>query len=176
MSAISGINSSQNLQELYALLGVQSVSNTTAQDSTQSILDSFSSAGATFEKSKPGEVLNKLAQLQESDPEKFKQVTAEIAEKLKAAAKEMTGTEAERISDLADKFQQASETGDLSVLQPPPPPSGGRGYGPPPPLTDTDQSSTSGTQTTTNSATGGFKSPDDMWASILTIVNQAMGA
>lgn len=69
--------------------------------------------------SKPAEMLQKLSALQESDPAKFKEVVGQIAEKLQAAADSEEGGGSEMLSDLASRFAEAAETGDLSALQPP---------------------------------------------------------
>ncbi|HEX2951403.1 MAG TPA: hypothetical protein VHV83_17810 [Armatimonadota bacterium] len=160
MSSISSINSSQSLQELYELFGSQAISSTDSseQDTLTSILSNDSEV--TFSKSKPGDVLSKLAQLKDTDPEKFKEVTANIAKELKEKAAQQSGREATMLNDLADKFEQVSEDGDLSALQPPPPPQGGRPY-------DAQSTSTNGTAGTSNS-------PDDIWTSILNEINQAI--
>ncbi len=79
--------------------------------------------GDSLSISSPGDLLSKLSQLQESDPEAFKTLMTEIADKLETAASETDDTnEAAVLSDLASKFETAGETGDLSELQPPPPP------------------------------------------------------
>ena len=66
-----------------------------------------------------GSFMSKLQSLEQSDPAKAKQVLGDIASKLSARAKEVGGTAGQHLSQLADKFQQASQTGDLSGLQPP---------------------------------------------------------
>jgi len=88
--------------------------------------DNGNPLGVSFDFSKPSELLSKLAQLQSSDPEKFKSLMNEIADKLQSAADE-SGTDSfksKMLGDLAAKFKSAAETGDLTQLQPPPPPSG----------------------------------------------------
>jgi HSP90 family molecular chaperone len=75
--------------------------------------------------SNPGEMMSKLQELQEEDPEEFLTVMEQIAEELEAAAaeeEEATG-QPSRLSDLAAKFREAAESGDLSVLKPPERPS-----------------------------------------------------
>jgi flagellar motor switch protein FliG len=68
--------------------------------------------------SKMGDLMSQLQQLSQSDPAKFKQVMAEISDKLKAQAGDATG-KADFLNKLADKFSQASQTGDMSALKPP---------------------------------------------------------
>ena len=64
-------------------------------------------------------LMSQLQQLSQSDPSAFKQVTAEISQKLKTEAGQATGDRATFLSQLADKFQQASQSGSMSGFQPP---------------------------------------------------------
>ncbi len=75
-------------------------------------------AGASASISKPGELLSKLQQLQQSDPAKFKEVTAELSKQLKDAAGSATGPAAAALNKLADGLAQASSTGSLDALTP----------------------------------------------------------
>jgi hypothetical protein len=63
-------------------------------------------------------LLNQLQQLQQTDPDKFKSVMSSIADTLKADAQNATGPQAQRLSALADKFSQASQTGQMPDLKP----------------------------------------------------------
>jgi hypothetical protein len=58
-----------------------------------------------------GTLMGKLSDLSQSDPAKAKQVLADIATKLGQSSDP-------HLQQLADKFQQASQTGDVSSLQP----------------------------------------------------------
>jgi hypothetical protein len=69
--------------------------------------------------SKLGEAMKQLDGLASSDRTKFKAVTNQIGQQLKALAQSATGDEAQFIGDLAAKFEQASESGNMSALQPP---------------------------------------------------------
>ena len=64
-------------------------------------------------------LLNQLQQLQQTDPDKFKSVMSSIADTLKTDAQNATGPQAKRLNDLADKFSQAAQTGQMPDLQPP---------------------------------------------------------
>ena len=64
-------------------------------------------------------LLNQLQQLQQTDPDKFKSVMSSIADTLKADAQNATGPKAQRLTDLANKFSQAAQTGQMPDLQPP---------------------------------------------------------
>ncbi len=79
----------------------------TAPVSTSAISGSASSPNL----SKMGSLMSKLQDLEQTDPAKAKSVLAKISQDLKA-----TGDS--KLSALADKFDQASQSGDLSVLKP----------------------------------------------------------
>ena len=64
-------------------------------------------------------LLNQLQQLQQTDPTKFKSVMSSIADTLKADAQNATGPKAQHLNDLANKFSQAAQTGQMPDLQPP---------------------------------------------------------
>jgi hypothetical protein len=118
VSALFNDSSVLSISQLY---GTQS----TGTDST--IADAIGadaySQSDSVDLSKPAQLFSKLQELAKSDPEKFKQVCADIAEKLKAASQETTGRDANMLADLAQKFQNVADGGDISQLQPPPPPS-----------------------------------------------------
>ncbi len=65
-----------------------------------------------------GGLFGELASLAQSDPSKFKKVAAEISQKLKDAAAQATGDQAKFLTKMAGKFDQAAQTGDMSVLKP----------------------------------------------------------
>ncbi|HPI76816.1 MAG TPA: zinc ribbon domain-containing protein [bacterium] len=83
--------------------------------------------GDTFEFSGPADLLSKLSQLQEADPDKFKELCGDIAAKLREAASnsDADGMDAGMLESLATKFESVAKTGDLSALQPPKMPQGG---------------------------------------------------
>jgi hypothetical protein len=64
-------------------------------------------------------LLNQLQQLQQTDPTKFKSVMSSIADTLKADAQNATGPKAQHLNDLANKFSQAAQTGQMPDFQPP---------------------------------------------------------
>jgi len=64
------------------------------------------------------QVLSQLQLLQQTDPAKLKTVLGDVATQLQAAAQQDGGAAGQALSTLANKFQQASQTGDLSGLQP----------------------------------------------------------
>jgi hypothetical protein len=110
---INAIASSNTIDALTAL------SNKTDTDGTDAAQGSTSTAASSTQVSKPGELMAKLSQLLQQDPAKFKQVTQQIGDQLKAAAQSASGPQAQFLSKLSDSFAQASSTGSLSSLQPP---------------------------------------------------------
>lgn len=61
---------------------------------------------------------NNLQAWQQQDPDKLKSVLSDIADKLNTAADSATGKQAQMLHDLAQKYQEAAKTGDLSQLKP----------------------------------------------------------
>jgi hypothetical protein len=123
--SIAGINSDSSLLsllELYATQSADSVSSAGTSSTTASTGASHSDADSV-DFSKPAEMLSKLQQLKESDPEAFKELCTKIADELKASAQNATGRDAQMLSDLAEKFQNVADGGDISQLKPPDPPS-----------------------------------------------------
>jgi hypothetical protein len=67
----------------------------------------------------PAQFFSALKQLSVSNPSQFKQITAQISQQLNAAAQSATDpNEAQQLTALASRFQQASQTGDFSSLLP----------------------------------------------------------
>jgi hypothetical protein len=64
-------------------------------------------------------LLNQLQQLQQTDPTQFKSVMSSIAATLTTDAQSATGPQAQHLTDLANKFSQAAQTGQMPDLQPP---------------------------------------------------------
>ncbi|HEX7556832.1 MAG TPA: hypothetical protein VF338_09425 [Leptolinea sp.] len=89
------------------------------------------SGNDSVDTSNPSEFFNKLQALKESDPAKFKEVVSSIADKLEAAAKDEDLTSASSmLTDLAAKFRDVANGGDISQIKPPEPPAN-RGTQPP---------------------------------------------
>jgi hypothetical protein len=80
---------------------------------------SGTSAGDSVSISGPGKLFGQLQQLQAQSPAEFQQVTGQIAAQLQTAAQQSSGVQANFLTNLANKFQTASTTGNVSVLQPP---------------------------------------------------------
>jgi hypothetical protein len=121
--SVSGVSSGFSSSELLNLLGSSSTQSVGAASSGSNTLASIlggsaSSAGDTAQISGPGQLFAQLQQLQQSNPTQFKQLTSQIAGQLQTAATQVTGGEAGFLANLATKFQTASQTGDVSSLQP----------------------------------------------------------
>lgn len=159
---ISSTDNSSVIRELSSVLRTNRSTSTSTTSSATGTTDTEDSASI----SDPGELFAKLQQLQESDPDKFKELMTSIADQLTSAAADQDDEQASSmLTDLASKFSSAAETGDLSSLQPPKPPSLSETdpmkiYGqtssseteqpppPPPPDDQQDSSSTSSTSST----------------------------
>ncbi len=123
VSSVSGSSGIQQLLQNLSAGSSQSTGSVAPSDSTST--------------SDPGKMFQELESLAKSDPSKFKEVTGEIAQKLKDQANSTTDSNAQQfLSSLADKFTQASQTGDISSIEPPKgpppggaPPSGAQAYG-----------------------------------------------
>jgi hypothetical protein len=64
------------------------------------------------------QLIQQLKQLQSTDPAAFKKELTDIASKLKTAAQQETDpTQSSFLNNLADRFQKAADTGDLSALK-----------------------------------------------------------
>ncbi len=95
-----------------------SVSSATQGGTGAAATDPLLPAATQSSISPEGSLFQQLADLARSDPARFKQATAEVAQKLKEEAGQATGKKAEFLSRIADRFDQASQTGDASALQP----------------------------------------------------------
>jgi hypothetical protein len=109
---INGIGNTSTIDTLSAL------SNASTTD-VASTLGTSSTPAASATVSKPGELMNKLSQLLQQDPAKFKAVTQQISDELKTAAQGASGPQASFLTKLSSDFAQASSSGSLSSLQPP---------------------------------------------------------
>jgi hypothetical protein len=109
---INGIGSTNTIDALSAL------SNNPSAGGTDAAQGSATTPAASTNVSKPGEFMAKLSQLLQQDPAKFKQVTQQISDQLKAAAQSASGPQAQFLTKLSDNFAQASSSGSLSALQP----------------------------------------------------------
>jgi hypothetical protein len=111
MSINSVSNGNSSASAIQALVPAPTTPATTGTSSP--------SVGVSVDISKPGQLLSDLDSLAQSDPDKFKAVTGDIAKKLKDAAAAQTGGRADFLNKLADRFSAASQSGNASDLTPP---------------------------------------------------------
>ena len=86
---------------------------------TQGQTDSSGAVGSSSSISSFASLMNTLQQLSQSNPSEFQQVMANVASTLQTDASSATGSQAQFLTQLSDRFQQASQTGSMSALQPP---------------------------------------------------------
>ena len=69
--------------------------------------------------STPGQLFSDLQQLSQTNPTQFKAVASQLAASFQSAAGQATGPDAQALSSLADRFNQAAQTGSLQPAQAP---------------------------------------------------------
>ena len=118
------ISSISNNPYLHQITGTNGTSEVTGTPPPPPPMGMFGFSGTdSVETSNPAEFFSKLQELQESDPEKFKEVVSDIADQLEAAAEdEDLSSASSMLSDLAAKFRDVANGGDISQLRPPEPP------------------------------------------------------
>jgi len=88
--------------------------------STATTSTSASASGDSANLSQVSQLFQELEQLQTSDPTALKKVLEDAATKFSTAAQQTTDpTQASFLSNLAQRFQKAADTGDLSALRQP---------------------------------------------------------
>lgn len=105
---ITGIGSS-------TLTALSNVTNNHASR-TPSSIPPAPGAASTSNISKPAELLQKLQQLQQQDPAKFKEVASQLADTLQKVA-DQSGNSDGFPAKLAAAFKSAAQSGDLSSVQ-----------------------------------------------------------
>ena len=119
------------------------------------------SAGGQAQVSGPAALMNKLKTLQQTDPDKLKAVLGELADTISEKANSATDPGEKRaLSELAEKFKAAGESGDLSSLQPPRGPGGKGGPPPGPPPSGGAKPAASASSSGASSATEEFDPAD----------------
>jgi hypothetical protein len=100
-----------------ATTATSAVSSATSGLGTTSSPQGSSSALGSAAISSFAQFLSKLQNLAKTDPTKEKSVLGDIANKLQTQAQATGGDAGQRLSQMADRFTQAAQTGDLSALQ-----------------------------------------------------------
>jgi hypothetical protein len=67
----------------------------------------------------PAQLMSKLAQLSDSDPEQFTQVVSGLASQLRDEAKLDSGVSGKMLTELASKLEDVAHGGDISKIEPP---------------------------------------------------------
>jgi len=75
------------------------------------------SASATI--SKPGQFFSAMQQLSQQNPAQFKAVAAKVAASFQSAANQASGPQAQFLTNLANQFNQAAQSGTLAPSQGP---------------------------------------------------------
>lgn len=96
-----------NISSISSVTPTTSIAPTSATVSSATSDPTDDGAAASTQLSTMGQLMSQLQSLQQSDPDQAKTVLAKIGSDLQATN-----------PDLASKFTQASQTGDLSALQP----------------------------------------------------------
>jgi len=100
---------------------LSTILGTTSVQSSQAVSDLTDPGGSeTTGVSKMADLMSQLKSLEDSDPDKFKKVMSTIAEQLEKQAGSSDDGKAGFLEDMASRFKEAAESGDLSVLKPPP--------------------------------------------------------
>ena len=89
-----------------------------APSRASSIPPAQKSPAATAVISKPGDLMNKLQQLQQKDPVKFKELMTQLSGDATTAAASTSGEQAGLMTKIADSFAQAASTGSPASLKP----------------------------------------------------------
>jgi hypothetical protein len=106
-----------SISSLYSSSALGSVA--TSDTSANAASASGAGSAVSVDLSQTGQLFSQLQNLAQTDPTKFKAVTAEISSQLKDAAASQTGKQADFLNDLAGHFQAASQSGKMSDLAPP---------------------------------------------------------
>jgi hypothetical protein len=101
-------------QSIFSALPIGSLSGGEGAPSTSS---ADSGPAASTNLSPFAQLLSGLQQLQSQDPTRFSQVTSQISSQLQSAAQQASGLQSTGLGNLADEFQNASTTGNLSPLE-----------------------------------------------------------
>lgn len=122
------INSVSSTDQLSAL---GSVSDQTTTNSPSSLPPPGAGIGdaAVPHMSGPGKLMSKLAALKQADPDKFQATVSDMASKLKDAAAQATGPQAQLLTNLSNKLSDIANGGDISELKGGGAPGGGQASG-----------------------------------------------
>jgi hypothetical protein len=100
------------------LFGNSSTSSSTGASSSGTDPLSILDSGGNVNLSQAAQFFSKLQDLSQTDGAKFQQLTAKIATQLQTDAQQATGSEQSFLTNLANQFNTASQTGSASALEP----------------------------------------------------------
>ncbi|MBN1866289.1 hypothetical protein JW916_03255 [Candidatus Sumerlaeota bacterium] len=141
MSSIEGIGIAALLQMAQRMSGAASVDGTEQTSATSESRPTGQTQGPPppppdSDISELSDLLSKLENLKTSDPEKYEEILTDVANRIRELAgrlseEDVSGTEdadaiVKMLNEIADRFEKAASTGDVSSLLPSPP------SGPPP--------------------------------------------
>jgi hypothetical protein len=98
------------------LSNVGSTSATTGTSTPSSVPPPMNGAGSASI-SGPGQFFSEMQQLSQSNPSEFKTVAAQVATSFQNAASQATGSQAQVLTNLANQFNQAAQTGSMPSPQ-----------------------------------------------------------
>ncbi|QTX31833.1 hypothetical protein KAR29_10905 [Aminithiophilus ramosus] len=103
-----------------ATLNTTDVMQTQKTTATTSGSETQSTTGTTDEVgiSSFADLMSKLKDLKETDPEAFTTTVTDLAADVREEAASSSGMSADKLNELADSLDTVAETGDLSALQP----------------------------------------------------------
>jgi hypothetical protein len=99
------------------LSNVGSTAATTTTASPSSIPPPMGGAVGSASISTPGQFFSQMQQLSQSNPTEFKTVAAAVAKSFQTAASQATGSQAQFLTNLANQFTQAAQTGTMPSPQ-----------------------------------------------------------
>jgi hypothetical protein len=109
-----------NINNLYGSIATTPTTNVGAVNQTGGRKSSIppamgGAANATI--STPGQFLGEMQDLSQQNPAEFKTVAAQVAASFQRAASQASGPQAQFLTSLANRFDQASQTGSLQPPQ-----------------------------------------------------------
>jgi hypothetical protein len=110
-----------NINSLYG--SIASMPTTTSTGAVSPSSASISSipppigGAATASISTPGQFLSQMQELSQQNPTEFKAVAAQVATSFQNAASQASGSQAQFLTNLANQFSQAAQTGSLQPPQ-----------------------------------------------------------
>jgi hypothetical protein len=109
------MNVNNNLFANINTSSLTSAGNVGATPSTPSSIPPPMGGAASTSISTPGQFFSEMQQLSQQNPSEFKTVAAQVATSFQNAASQTSGPQAQFLSNLANQFTQAAQTGTLQA-------------------------------------------------------------